>query len=401
MARVWLAAIWICLSFATPRAENLKVKLGVLTDMSGIYAGWSGRGSVIAAELAAEDFRKAHPGSQIAIEITSGDHQNKADIASSLARRWVTGDGVTAILDVVNSAAALAVNAIVRDSKAAVLFSGPAHDGLTGAECSPNTVQWTFDTWSLANGTARTIIEFGGRTWYFVTADFAGGFALEKAVADVVKAQGGTIVGRTSPPLGTPDYASFLLQAQQSKAVVVGLSMGGTDFANALKQAGEFGLVAAGQRMAGLVVTIADIDGLGLRAANGLVFTEAYYWDLNDGTRDFARRFADRAGGAKPTQIQAGVYAAALHYLKAVDVSGSTDGRTAVAAMKRLPTDDVAFGRGAVRADGRGIHPMYVFEAKAPAESTERWDYYKLLRTIPAEEAFRPVDPTACKLPVP
>lgn len=392
---------------AAPRAPALAqarggpgptlVRIGVLTDLTTGFSAWSGRGSVVAAQMAAADFMAAHPG--VRVEVLGGDHQNKPDVASALARRWMASEGVDAVLDVPNSAAALAVNTAAREANKALVVSGSVVDDLTGRACSPNTVHWTIDSWALAHGTGRAVVQAGGSSWYFVTSDFAGGRNLEAAVTGVVKASGGRVLGSGYPPLGTNDYSSFLLQAQASGAKVIGLSMSGSDLANAVKQAAEFGIAARGQKLAGLVVFLTDVEALGLRATQGLQFTEAFYWDLNDETRAWARAFAARAGGRFPTQVQAGVYAGAMHYLKAVvEVGASGDGRQVVAAMKALPTSDPLFGRGAIRPDGRKIHDLHLFEAKRPEESRGPWDLYKLVRTIPGTEAFRPMAGAGCSI---
>jgi len=382
---------------AGAQANPAAVRIGVLTDMSTQFAAWCGRGSVVAAQMAAQDFAAAF-GSPFRIEVLQADHQNKPDIASSIARRWYDAAGVNAILDVPNSAAALAVNALARDSNHALIVSGSVTEDLTGAACSPNTVHWTIDSWALGNGTGRAVIETGGDTWFFVTSDFAGGRAVERAVRAVIETAGGRVLGSTYPPLGTADYAAFLARARASRAKVIGLSMSGSDLTNCIKQASEFGIVQGGQKLAALVFFLTDVHAIGLQATQGLQFTEAFYWDLGDSTRIWSRRFAALNEGRYPTQVQAGVYAGALHYLKAVHAAGSTDGRTVVAAMKARPTDDPLFGRGIIRADGRKLHDLHLFEVKAPAESREAWDYYRHLRTIPAAEAFRPLASSTCPL---
>ena len=388
-------------AFAWPRrpwaAGQPTLRIGVLTDASTGFADWSGRGSILAAQMASEQFLAERP--DMRVEVLSADHQNKPDVASGLARRWVASEGVHAIFDVPNSAAALAVSSVVREANKVLVVSGSIVDDLTGKACSPNTVQWTIDSWSLAHGTGRAVVEAGGDSWYFVTSDFAGGRNLEAAVSSVVRASGGRVVGSSYAPIGTSDYSAHLLQAQASGAKIVGLSMSGSDFANAVKQAAEFGIVARGQKLAGLVVFLTDIEALGLRATQGLQFTEAFYWDRTDGTRAWSRKFAARNGGRYPTQVQAGVYAGALHYLRAATQCGDPDdGRAVVDAMKALPTDDPLFGRGRIRPDGRKVHDLYLFEAKRPDESVEHWDLYKLVRTIDADQAFRPVADGGCPL---
>jgi branched-chain amino acid transport system substrate-binding protein len=365
------------------------VKIGVLTDMASGFSAWSGKGSVVAAQMAADDFQSSAGPLPFKIEIIASDHQNKADVASATARKWLS-DGVNAIADVPNSAAALAVNFVLKDSEAVFLVSGGGHDALTGKECSRNTVHWTFDLWSLARNTATAAVARGGDSWYFITADYAGGIGLEKVATDFVTAAGGKVIGRTRPPLGANDYSPFLIQAQASKAKIVGLAMGGADFTNTVKQAGEFGIVDGGQNLVALAVFINDIHGLGLKAAKGLIFTTAFYWDLDDGKRAFAKRFAERNNGNYPSDVQAGVYASVLHYLKAVKASNTRSGPKVVEKMKEMPTDDPLFGRGSVRIDGRTMHDMYVVEVKRPEESKYPWDYLKVVATIPADKAFRP-----------
>ena len=386
-------------ALAQPRAgsDNGPVRIGVLTDLSTGFADWSGSGSVIAARMAAEDAAASTPG--LAVEVVSADHQNKADIASGIARRWLASERVAAIFDVPNSAAALAVSAVVREANRVLVVSGSVVDDLTGKACSPNTVHWTIDSWSLANGTGRAIVEAGGDSWFFITSDFAGGRSLEAAVSTVVQAAGGRVLGSSYAPIGATDYAAHLLQAQASGSKIVGLSMSGSDFANAVKQAAEFEIVAQGQKLAGLVVFLTDIQSLGLQATQGLQFTEAFYWDRTEETRAWSRRFVSRSNGRYPTQVHAGVYAGALHYLRAISQVGrSDDGRRIVDLMKATPTNDPLFGVGSIRPDGRKIHDLYLFEAKRPDESASSWDLYKLVRTIPSQRAFRPIEAGNCSL---
>ncbi len=381
---------------ASAQISDNVVKIGVLNDQSGLYADLSGQGSVVAARMAAEDFGAEQKG--IKVEVVFADHQNKPDVGSSVTRQWIDRDGVDVIVDTPNSAVALAVNEVVRGSRAAFLNSGAASSDLTGPKCSPNTVHWTYDNWALANGTARAIVQAGGKNWYFLTADYAFGHDLEKQVSIVVENSGGKVLGAVRHPLNTADFSSFLLQAQSSGAQIIGLANAGGDTINSIKQAAEFGIVRGGQKLAGLLIFLTDIHALSLDVAQGLQFTEAFYWDLNDSTRAWSERFAQRHGGKKPTMVHAGVYGAVLHYLKAVEALKSDDGAKVVAKMKEIPTEDPVFGKGQVRADGRHVHPMYLFEAKAPSESKGPWDYYKLIRTIPAEEAFRPLDQGNCPL---
>jgi branched-chain amino acid transport system substrate-binding protein len=372
------------------------VKLGVLNDRSGVYSDLTGEGSVIAARMAAEDFKAAEKG--IKVDIVGADHQNKPDIGASIARQWYDQEGVDVILDVPTSSVALAVNGIAREKNKILINSGGGTSDLTGSQCSPNTVHWTYDTWALANGTGGAMVKRGGNTWFFVTADYAFGHALERDTAALVTKAGGKIVGTVRHPFPGQDFASFLLQAQSSGAKVIGLANAGGDFTNTMKQAAEFGIVQGGQSLAGLLVFITDVHSLGLQVAQGLVMTEAFYWDQNDQTRAWSKRFADRNGGKMPTMVHAGVYAGALHYLKAVEALKSKDTAQVIAKMKEMPTDDPLFGKGMIRQDGRKIHDMYLFEVKKPAESKGPWDLYKQLATIPADQAFRPLNEGGCPL---
>jgi branched-chain amino acid transport system substrate-binding protein len=400
MIKHWLLALAAVGLVAAPTAQAQVsdgiIKIGVLTDMSSLYADLSGQGSVIAARLAVEDFGAAKKGMKV--EIVSADHQNKADVGSGIARQWLDAEKVDVIMDVPNSAVALAVNQIVKEKGKALLVSGAASSDLTGKACSPNTVHWTYDTWALANGTGSAIVKTGGDTWFFLTADYAFGHALERDTEAVVVKNGGKVLGKVRHPLNTADFSSFLLQAQSSKAKIVGLANAGGDTTNSIKQAAEFGIVKGGQSLAGLLVFITDVHALGLPTAQGLIFTEAFYWDMNDKTRAFSKRFAELDRGIHPTMIHAGVYAATLHYLKAVEALKSDDGTKVIAKMKETPTDDVLFGKGTIRADGRKLHPMYLFEVKKPSESKAPWDYYKTRATIPVEQAFRPIDQGDCPL---
>ncbi|MEP7260255.1 MAG: ABC transporter substrate-binding protein, partial [Usitatibacter sp.] len=326
------------------------------------------------------------------------DHQNKPDVGSQIATKWIDAEGVDVIVDVPNSGVALAVNQVVRDKGKVFINSGAASSDLTGAKCSPNTVHWTYDTWMLANGTGSAIVKRGGDTWFFLTSDYAFGHALERDTEAVVLKSGGKVVGKVRHPLNTQDFSSFLLQAQASKAKIVGLANAGGDTINSIKQACEFGIVKGGQNLAGLLVFLTDVHGLGLEKAQGLILTNTFYWDLNDKTRAWTKRFVAQSGGKYPTMVQAGVYAGVLHYLKAVAAVKSDDGAKVVAEMKKMPTDDVLFGKGSIRADGRKIHPAYLVEVKKPSESKGPYDYYKVLATIPAEQAFRPLADGGCEL---
>jgi branched-chain amino acid transport system substrate-binding protein len=390
------AACSLGIGAAQAQMSDGVIKIGVLNDQSSLYADLTGQGSVVAARMAVEDFGAARK--NMKVEIVFADHQNKPDVGSNIARQWYDVDKVDVIVDVPNSAVALAINQITREKNKVFLASGPATADLTGKACSPNTIHWTYDTWMLANGTANAIVKSGGDSWYFITADYAFGHALERDVESVVTKAGGKIVGKVRHPLNTQDFSSFLLQAQSSKAKVVGFANAGGDTTNSIKQAGEFGLTKGGQRMAGLLIFLTEIHGLGLQRAQGLQFTETFYWDMNEQTRAFTKRFAAANGGKFPTMIHAGVYSSVLHYLKAIEAAKTDEGAKVVAQMKAMPTDDPLFGKGTVRADGRKVHPAYLFEAKKPEESKGPYDYYKTLATIPAEQAFRPMAEGGCTL---
>ncbi|ABS70222.1 extracellular ligand-binding receptor (plasmid) [Xanthobacter versatilis] len=377
-------------------AQSPFVKIGVLNDRTGIYADFAGQGSVVGAQMAVEDFRKTHP--DMKVEIVAADHQNKADVGSAIARKWYDEEGVDMIVDVPNSAVALAVNAVSREKNKVIIVSGGGTSDLTGPQCAPYTIHWTFDTWSLAHGTGSALVKQGGDTWFFLTADYAFGHALERDTAKVVVESGGKVLGAVRHPMAATDFASFLVQAQGSKAKVIGLANAAGDTINAVKQASEFGITQGGQKLAGLLVFLSDVHSLGLKVAQGLVLTESFYWDQNEATRAFAKRFGERMNGRMPTMVQAGVYSAVTHYLKAVAATKSRDATPVVAWMKANPTVDPLFGKGEVRADGRHIHDMYLFEVKSPAESRGEWDVYKTLATIPAAEAFRPLSDGGCPL---
>ncbi|MCR4524734.1 MULTISPECIES: ABC transporter substrate-binding protein [Bosea] len=377
-------------------AQQITVKAGVLNDRSGLYADLSGEGSVIAARMAVEDFKAADKG--IKVEIVSADHQNKPDVGSTIARQWYDQDGVDLILDVPTSSVALAVSQITKEKNKVHINSGAATSDLTGKACNANTIHWTYDTYALAQGTGGAMVKAGGDSWFFLTADYAFGHALERDTSAVVTKAGGKVLGAVRTPFPGTDFSSFLLQAQASKAKVIGLANAGGDTINSIKQAGEFGIVAGGQKLAGLLVFLTDVHSLGLQAAQGLVLTESFYWDSNDGTRAWSDRFSKLNGGKRPTMVQAGVYSGMLHYLKAVEAAKSKDAGAVVAKMKEMPTDDPLFGKGSVRADGRKMHNMYLFEVKKPAESKGTWDYYKQLAVLPAEQAFRPLAESECPL---
>ncbi|HTM59109.1 MAG TPA: ABC transporter substrate-binding protein [Burkholderiales bacterium] len=372
------------------------IKIGVMNDQSSLYADISGPGGVVAAKMAVEDFGAAKKGMKV--EIISADHQNKPEVGSSIARQWYDVDKVDVIVDVPTSSVALAVNQVTREKHKLFLVSGAATSDLTGKACSPNTIHWTYDTWMLAHGTGSAIVGTGKKTWFFLTADYAFGHALERDTAEVVKAAGGQVLGAVRHPLNAQDFSSFLLQAQSSKAQVIGLANAGGDTINSIKQASEFGIVKGGQSLAGMLVFISDIHALGLPTAQGLIFTTTFYWDRNDASRAFAKRFAPQYKGNMPTMVQAGIYSSVLHYLKAVEAAKTDDGDKIAAQMKSMPTDDALFGKGRIRADGRKIHDAYLVEVKKPAESKRPWDYYKVLATIPAEKAFRPESEGGCEL---
>ncbi len=402
LSRRWLlaGAGGLALGFGTmvARADDAApLRIGVLSDMSSLYADIGGPGSLAAAKMAVEDFLAAPHKMKREIEVLGGDHTNKADVGVNIAREWIDRQNVDAIIDVPNSAVALAVRNVVQQANRAILVSGSSSSDLTGKSCSPNLVHWTYDTYALSSGTTRAVLASGGKTWFTLTADYAFGHAMEQEVKNVVQKQGGTVVGGVRTPINSQDFSSFLLQAQSSKAQVIALINAGGDTINSIKQSVEFGIPQGGQQVVATVLYLSDVHSLGLKAAQGLQFTESFYWDMNEGTRAFAKRFAPRNNGRYPTAIQAGVYAETLHYLKAVDELGaSRDGKAVVEEMKKLPTDDPLFGKGTIRADGRKLHNMYLFEVKKPEESKYPWDYYKLIKTIPPEEAWRPLAEGGC-----
>ena len=389
-----LLAAGLMLSAVPARAELPgTIKIGILNDQSGPFADQSGRGSVVAAQLAADDFKREAPG--ITVEIVYGDHQNKPDVGSGIVRAWVDRDGVAAVADAVNSAVGLAVNDIMRDRHRTFIASNVGTSDLTGKACAPTTVQWTFDTWALGNSAARALKDVG--PFYFVGFDYALGQALERDTTAVLTSLGGKVAGSVKHPLGTTDFSSYLLQAQSSGAKVIAFASTGTDFINAVKQAAEFG-VNKKATLTGLFTQIPDVEALGLPAAQGLTLTEAFYWDLNDQTRAFTKRFAEKMPGRVPTENQAGVYSSVLAYLHAAKAADSIVGEQVIAAMQKAPIQDALFGTVTVRADGRAIHPMYVFKVKTPDASKSRWDLYELVATIPADQAFRPLKDGGCAL---
>ncbi len=396
------AALIACagLGLATPAlGQDKTVKIGVLNDMSSLYADIGGANSVIAAKMAVQDSGLLDKGWKI--EVLSGDHQNKPDIGTNMARQWIDVDKVDAITDTPNSGVALAVSTLVREKNIVLVNSGAATADLTGKACSPNTVSVTYDTYMLANGTGKALTKAGGDSWFFLTSDYAFGHALERDTSAVVTANGGKVLGGVKHPINTSDFSSFLLQAQASKAKVIGLANAGGDTTNAIKQASEFGIVSGGQKLAALLLFINDVHSLGLRTAQGLSFTESFYWDMNDQTRAWSKRFATQSkGGSMPSMTVAGVYSGVLHYLKTLEAMGGNprDGAKVVAKMKELPTDDPLFGKGTIRIDGRKIHQAYLFEVKKPEESKYPWDYYKLVATIPPEDAAKPLEASECPL---
>lgn len=397
MLRFGVAAVAILSAVATASAQT-KVKIGVLGDMSGPYADFGGHGSVEAVKLAIEDY--AATSKKLAVEVVSADAQNKTDIAATIARAWFDTEAVDMVIDIPTSGIALGLASLVKDKNKVMIATTAGTSDLTGKACTPNSVHWVWDTWSNSHGTAEATVRSGGKSWYFLAADYTFGTTMEKEASDVVKANGGTVLGSVRHPLNSKDFSSFLLQAQASKAQIIGLANGGTDTINAIKTAAEFGVVAGGQKLVGLVMFITDVHALGLKAANGLMLTTAFYWDLNDKTRAFAERFAKRNNGKVPSMSQAGAYSATLAYLRAAEkVGGPGDGAAVVAAMRDVGAfDDPLFGKTTVRTDGRAVHDMYLVEVKKPEESRKPYDYYKVVTTIPADRAFRPLAEGGCPL---
>ena len=374
------------------------VKVGALGDQSGLYADIGGPGSTVAAQMAIEDSGLLAKGWKI--ELISADHQNKPDVGVNIGKQWIDVEKVDVFVDLASSGVGLAIANLAKEKNVVNLNSGSGSSDLTGSQCTPNTIHWAYDTYMLANGTGKALVKSGGDTWFFITADYAFGQALERDTTAAVTGSGGKVLGDVKHPLNTADFSSFLLQAQNSKAKVIGLANAGGDTTNALKQAAEFGITAGGQKLAGMLLFITDINSMGLNVAQGLSFTESFYWDMNDGTRAFTKRFMERFKKNPPTMVQAGVYSSLIHYFKALEALGGNpdDGAKVVAKMKEMPTDDPLFGKGSVRADGRKIHPAYLFEVKKPSESKYPWDYYKLIATIPADEAWIPLEKSACPL---
>jgi branched-chain amino acid transport system substrate-binding protein len=384
-------------SFA--HAQDKTVKIGALSDQSGLYADLGGPGSTLAAQMAVEDSGLAAKGWKI--DIVSGDHQNKPDIGTTIARQWFDVDKVDVIVDVPNSGVALAVNNVVKEKNGVYINSGAATSDLTNAQCTPNTVHWTYDTYMLAHTTGQALVKAGGDSWFFLTADYAFGAALERDTTAVITANGGKVVGGVKHPLNTSDFSSFLLQAQSSKAKIIGLANAGGDTTNSIKQAAEFGIVKGGQKLAALLLFLTDVKAIGLETAQGLNFTETFYWDMNDDTRAFSKKFSDRMkNGAPPTMVQAGVYSGLLHYFKALEALGGNphDGVKVVEKMKSIPTEDKLFGKGLIEPNGRTIHSAYLFEVKKPSESKGPWDFYKLIGTVPGDQAFTPLSESKCAL---
>ncbi len=384
---------------ARARAQQRPIRIGVLTDMSGVYAANTGPGSVLGARLAIEDFSRAHPA--IKVELVQADLQLKPDVALAIAADWYDNQGVDLITDVPLSSAAFAIGDLAKQKDKVAIFTGAASADITGTHCGPNHVHWVYDTWSMPHGVVDAAVKGGGNTWFFITADYAFGHSLEKDAAGFVAAAGGKVLGEALAPFpGTTDFSSYLLAAKASGAKMIGLANGGGDTVNCIKQAAEFGLARGGQHIAGMLFILHDVHGVGLAAAQGVLLTEPFYWNLNAGTRAFGKRFAARFNGVMPGSVHAGQYSAVTHYLKAVVALGpakaAASGRAAVVQMKAMPTDDPLFGRGKVRIDGRAIHDMHLFEVKSPAQSKEAWDYYTLKSTIPAERAFRPLDQGGC-----
>jgi branched-chain amino acid transport system substrate-binding protein len=392
-----LAALSAALACGTAYAQQVTVKIGVLSDVSSLYSDIGGAGSVAAAKLAIADFTATHK--DVKVDLLSADHQNKPDIGSSIANQWYDVDKVDLIIDVPNSGVALAVSGVAAQKNKVFIVSGAAASDLSGPKCNANTVHWTYDTWMLANGTGKALVKTGGDTWYFLTSDYAFGHALERDTAAAVTAAGGKVLGQVRHPLNSSDFSSFLLQAQSSKAKIIGLANAGGDTINSIKQGAEFGIVKGGQKFAGLLVFASDVAALGLPTAQGLTLTETWYWDANETNRAWTKRWQQERPNKFPTMVQAGVYSGVLHYLKAVtELKSAGDGKAVVAKMKATPTDDPLFGKGTIRADGRKVHPAYLFEVKKPEESKYPGDFYHLRATIPADEAFRPLKDGNCPL---
>ena len=395
---VGLAALAAVLACGGANAQQVNVKIGVLSDMSSLYADIGGPGSVAAAKMAIADFTKDHP--NVKVDLISGDHQNKPDIGTQIANQWYDVDKVDMIIDVPNSGVALATSQVASSKNKVFIVSGAAASDITGPKCNANTIHWTYDTWMLANGTGTAIVKTGGDSWFFLTSDYAFGHALERDTMAAVEKAGGKVLGKVRHPINTNDFSSFLLQAQSSKAKVIGLANAGGDTINSIKQAAEFGIVKGGQSLAGLLVFASDVAALGLPTAQGLILTETWYWDMNDANRAWTKRWQQERQGKWPTMIHAGVYAGITHYLKtAVALKGNlSDGKAVVAQMKSMPTEDQLFGKGTIRPDGRKTHPAYLLEVKKPSDSKYPGDFYNVRATIPADQAFRPLKEGNCPL---
>src|SRR5215831_14849244 len=392
MKSALLAAVATSAVLLAVPASAQGVKIGILNDQSGVYADYGGKWSVEAAKMAIEDFGGEVLGQKV--ELVTADHQNKPDLATSIARRWYDVENVDMITELTTSSVALAIHELSKEKKKVDIVVGAATSRLTGDSCQPYGFHWAYDTRALAVGTGGALTKAGGDTWFFLTADYAFGYALEKDTSEIVTANGGKVVGSVRVPLNSSDFSSFLLQAQSSKAKIIGLANAGLDTTNSIKQAAEFGIVKGGQKLAGLLMTLAEVHGLGLEAAQGLVFTEGFYWDHDDKTRAFGERFMKRTGHM-PSMIHAGTYSATLSYLKAVKAAGTKDSDAVAAKLKELPVDDV-FAKGKVLANGRMVHDMYLFEVKKPSESKKPWDYYKLLATVPGDKAFPTAKDSGC-----
>ena len=397
--RMLLAAVALTALTAGSAGAQVSVKFGVMNDRSGIYSDIGGEGSVVAARMAVEDARAQKIiGDDIKVEVVAADHQNKPDIGANIARQWYDQEGVDVILDVPTSSVALAINQITREKNKVFMNSGAASSDLTGTQCSPNTVHWAYDTVQLANVTGGAMVKQGGNTWFFLTADYAFGHALERDTSAVVQKNGGKVIGSVKTPFPSTDFSSFLLQAQASKAKVIGLANAGGDTVNSIKQAAEFGITQGGQSLAGMLVFVNDVKALGLKTAQGLVFSETFYWDENDATRAWSKRFGERLNNRMPNMTNAGVYASVLHYLKAVAAEKSKDAAKIMARMKATPTDDVLFGKGTIREDGRKIHDAFLLEVKKPEEAKGDWDVAKILAKVPADQVWRPLNEGNCPL---
>ena len=386
----------LALSWPASAQTTRSIKIGVLNDASGPYSDNGGEGSVTAAKMAAEDFMQKHP--TFKVEIISADHQNKPDVGAAVARRWVEQEKVDAIADMPNSAVGLAVNEVVRGTKTALIASSAASSDITGKHCSPNTIQWTFDTWAASHTIGDYLVHHGGKKWYFIATDNALGKSMVRDGTSVIKASGGTVLGSVNVPISTADYASFILQADGSGADVIAFATAGADTVNLIKQSAEFGLKQKGRIFAALLTTTNDIESSGLRVSQGLIITQPFYWDLNDASRTWSEKFSARQHGQSPTAFHAGVYSSVLAYLNAAADAGTNDAQAVIRKMKETPIDDALFGPVVVRADGRAIHNMYILKAKTPAESKSKWDLLEQIGVLSGSEAFRPIEEGGCSL---